>query len=172
MQTRLKIFAFFWGISLVLVLGGCPGTPDKDNSIDHITITDIPAGYYKIYVSASNSQDDKDPHVSQGAELIDGKTSVEVKLYAPPAKQEGVDPDPDEHGDAWSGEADFFSVAITPQEAKTAAAIQVKAGLTLDSSKETVDWGGLIDLRVQSMVDKIEAVYTRIVCNDDAIVTK
>ncbi|MDR2484843.1 MAG: hypothetical protein LBD55_05565 [Treponema sp.] len=164
---------------LAFILAGCPDSPSNPDSAGSITIAGIPQyiddadakAVYKIYVSVSDSTNDKDPHKAQGtkalsaADFKDGKASVTVDLYAPPPGAE-KDPDPDKHGEPWSGEAKNFSVTICPQVVSSAADIKVKAGLTLNDSTRSQDWTKLIDLAAANMNDQINAIFTRIICKD------
>ena len=164
---------------LAFIFAGCPDSPSNPGSAGSITIAGIPQyideantkAVYKIYVSVSNSADDKDPHVAQGTKVLsasdftDGKATVTVDLYAPPPGAE-QDPDPDKRGDTWSGEAVNFSVTICPQIASSAADIKVKAGFTLNDSTRNRDWEELLDLAKMGMTDKIDAIFTRIICRD------
>ena len=167
---------------LALALAGCPDSPSDSPPVGTITIKNIPQYLggnttnpsYKIYVSVSNSQNYTDPHVSQGTRVLteedfsNGKATVTVDLYHPPAAQEGTPhPDPDAHTGGWAGDAANFSVTIAPQRVSTSADITVKAGITLNDTSRERDWdSSLLDLRGMDMISQINAIFSWIVCND------
>lgn len=170
------------GILLILNLTGCPDSSNSPstNPAGSITIGNIPAtigtnATYKVYVNISDSMDDTVPHVAQGTKdlvpgnFIDGKATVTVNLFYPPVKVGGVDPDPDKHGDPWSGEGLFFSITIAPATVSSLNDIVARGGMTFNASKQNVNWDSNSLMSVDfgsSSTARTEAIYNRIICND------
>jgi len=167
------------------IMAGCGDEEEPDYSISEITIYNIPAQIpvdggsggsneiYKVYLNASDYQDENMPSAAKGwAEISDGTISllngtytVKIKLQNPAPK--GTDPTTDTG--SWSGTAKNFSVTISPKNVTAGEnVIWVKAGLTLDKGKETCDWDkDLMDLRkLSNMTAKIKALFDEIVCQD------
>jgi hypothetical protein len=164
-------------VCLVLIFVGCSESPSDPEPTDKIIITNIPQQIgsnskdsYKIYVSLSDSQNPSDPHKAQGTELLNGSfDSVTVKLYNPPPPDpNNPHPDPDLHGDPWSGTAQYFSVTISPQTVSSVDDINARPGLTFNKSKERISWEELLQPDLISPPQR-QAIYEWIICKDDVI---
>jgi len=180
-------------LTLVFGLIGCDDDEEEveqDQSIGEITITNLPASIqvydsvnktytnttntaFKIYINASNSQNESDLPVAKGVAKINGNTSVKIQLQKPNSASVL---DPNTNTGSWSGTANYFSVVITPQSvaSNTVNAIIVKGGYTLNKGKETCSWDSLMDLRTIAIpgvdyTSKIQALYNSIIVNDDDI---
>lgn len=175
---------------VVLCFTGCPEELDEDVTIDQITITGIPKQIqvdsgtdkndtFKVYLNASDSQNEKDPPVAQGTvkvtdAMLNGDTyTITIKLRKPKAQ-----PTPNADDGPWSGSAANFSVMISPNDTSTDKenAIWVKAGMPLDKGKEQCDWNSLIDFRgpmktSMGLAAKTKALYDEVVCKDSEITT-
>jgi hypothetical protein len=172
-----------------LCLAGCLPAPEEI-PVSSITITNIPLKItgtdgierdaYKIYVNASNSMDDKDPHVTQGTAIINGQTSVTIDLFKP---YHTPNLDPDLHGLPWSGEALYFSIIISPQNAPSQGAIYPKgSAMPLNDSRRELSWGDAVlqdfvylllhnqsGAKALDLETKLQRMYDDIICKDDAI---
>ena len=160
-----------------LILTGCPDSPGEPPVVSSITVSGIPQtigtegsakSSYKIYVSASDSMDSAVPHVAQGTKILiesDFTDGATIPLYAPPSNS-GTDPDPDDHGDPWSGTAKYLSVTIAPQTVSEVQDLLFGAGMTLNASTANMKWADLAGYASWMNETQKEAIYTRIICKD------
>jgi hypothetical protein len=183
---------------LILLFSACPEKPDENPAVDSITIKNIPKTYadknqpaqtrasYKVYVNASNKTGIQDKHAAQGTydlsedDFSGGFATITIPLFNPLDGDNYKGADPDEHGERWKGEAQYFSVVISPAEAPNEESIFVKASSKrLDKSiSANCDFSKLIDLwqlaeggvtmpGVGDLKDKVRALYSEIVCKDN-----
>lgn len=186
-------------ISLILVvsLSGCPEEVTQDYSISEVTIYNIPANIpvfgeenkttptYKVYIFASDSMSKDEPPVAKGLAKIvtpqpNGTYSITINLQNPNPIN---DKNPNLNTGSWSGTADFFSIMISPQDTSVNGvdSVWIKGGYTLNIGKKNIDWNGspailLMDFRNDipgmDFVDKAQALYDDIICNDPDIKSK
>ena len=183
---------------LVFCFAACQpeAASDEDLSISEITIVNIPKqilvhnsnpeiynNTFKVYVNASNSQNDTDPPATQGDMIItpgmlqaNGTYTVVIPLMTPapnPAGGNSYSPG----NEPWSGTAGYFSIMIAPQNVNNGGvnAIWVKGGMQLDRSKENMDWNDIsMNFRNGTvfginLTQKTQALYDAIICNDPDI---
>jgi hypothetical protein len=191
-----KVFSAGLGVLLgTLILSSCPGTPEENLAVGEITIYNIPKTYtdkndpaksrtsYKVYVNASNDTDATKKHVAQGIFDLANTTfnennvaTITIPLFKPLPGNDYKGADPDENGGPWSGEANFFSVVISPENAPDEKAIFVKGSMTrLDKSNNNCNFASLYDLwdmpAIPGVVDnpkeKVKALYDDIVSKDN-----
>jgi len=182
--------ALFQLISLPLLLCfGCGDEPEEEENlpISEITVYNVPANIqvaggtntlptFKIYINASDFQDENKPpaakgvaEISKGTRLDNGKYSITIKLQNP--NSVGND-DPNEDTGTWSGTAAYFSIMICPQSVVEyeVNAVSMKGSMSpLNKGKENCDWDSLIDLRAVNMDSKIQALYEKIILKDTEI---
>jgi len=186
-MNNLRIKPCVIAVSLIILcFAGCPADSDGDMSIGEITIYNIPADIpvmgkadvshptYKIYLNASDTQDDDKPPKAQAMALVspamlaaDGTYSVTLQLrkpkinlknrpdgspspYNPPGWIYDPDLDPNLDDGPWSGTANFFSVMIFP-EYKTADGDNVLwprgNANGLNKGRKRCNWESLLDFR-------------------------
>ena len=188
-------------VALLLCFSGCP--VDDDKSISEVTIYNIPAEIpvlesnprvytpsYKIYLNASDSQDDKDPPKVKGVALISdgvfdaatGTYTVTIKLQKP--NKPGGDENPNNDTCSWSGTANYYSLMLSPQDTSVYGqnAVWAKGSMeSLNKERRRIDWSGATDLKdftkyiesgEMSYLDfrgKLKALYDRCIWNDPDI---
>lgn len=161
------------GPLLALGIAGCAGMPQPadEYSTETITITNIPLTVhgqpaYKIYVYVSDSMSQRDPHSAQSAALLNGVSSLTMRMYHPPADYPGKDPD--DHGEPWSGTGSYFTVIVSPQNAPGEESILVRAGQAFNKPNQNRNFNELIRLSESTLfADKVTAIYQSIIRADN-----
>jgi len=181
-----------FSLILALFFTGCGKEPD-DRSISEITISGIPAAFpanddaaasqttYKVYVYASNSMSADDQPVAKGMTTVNetssGKHTVTISMQNPNPNP-AIDPNPNLSTGSWTGEADYFSIMICPNNlnGKGVNAIWVKGGYSFNSGKTNVDWNDdkiFMDFRTSTSVlglpEKAARLFSDIITHDSDI---
>jgi hypothetical protein len=158
-----NLFAKGFGVILLfsLIFTGCvqPTDPVSEN-VEEFTVTNLPSTVgsepaFKIFAQLSTGTGKDAGYVAKGGVLLQGQTSVTIPLS-----------DPD--GNSWSGKGKFnVAIAISPQNAPTAAAILVHAAQPGSSTKVlSFNWENMIDLATMPGYEQqIQDIFEGIICD-------
>lgn len=196
---------------IVLCLTACHPQPDNDIEIGEITILNIPARIpvhnsdpvvyndtYKVYVNASDFEDDIMPPAAQGFIIVtpdmlqqNGTYLVTIPLSKPIINLKPINGEPNPHNPPghvydpnidpnndlgpWKGTAKNFSVTISPKDVTEGVeTVWMKGSVTFDRSRTRVNWErGFMDFRDPSVIEmlgeKTPSFYNDLILRDPDI---
>ena len=164
----------------LLLFSGCPGDPAGEDSfaISEITIRNIPAAIpvhgrpelpaaptYKVYVYASNFMSNQSRAEAKGVIAVtpemlqsNGTYTVTIPLgrtnpiFKDDPEGREYDPNPNLLFGPWSGEANFFSLAISPADTSehNQYSIWMKGNYDLNIEKTQWDWNSPMNFRLRT----------------------